>query len=264
MINPFGNQASPFWSYAQAVYRYSRIKVVVSLALLIALGLAEGVGLLMIIPLLNLIGFGGTADSGRITVLFGRLMAMAGLPLTLPAILGVYIVLVASFAVASRFRDVLNMEIVQGFIHFLRNDLYQALTRVDWLAFTRTRAADITHVLTTGMEMVGLGTQQLLLLVSTLVIGAVNLGVAFTLSPAMTVLALGTGALLLLILRPFNRQALRTGEELHQARNEMFAVVTDHLNGMKVAKSYGLEKRYAHHFRLATSGLLTQFIQFAT
>ena len=141
--------------------------------------------------------------------------------------------------------------------------MYEDLTRVDWLSFTRTRAADITHVLTAGLEMVGSGTQQLLLLVSTLVIAAVNIGVAFTLSPAMTALALGIGALLLLLLRPFNRQALHTGEELHQARNEMFAVVTDHLSGMKVAKSYGLEKRYAHHFGVATGRLVDQFIKFA-
>ncbi len=245
-----------------AVCRYARGKAVVSLLLLIVLGLAQGIGLFMLIPLLHLIGFGGAADSGGVTAFIGRSLAGLGLPLTLPAILGMYVALVASCAVASRFRDVLNMEIVQGFTYFLRNDLYEDLTRVDWLSFTRTRAADITHVLTAGMEMVGLGTQQLLLLVSTLVIAAVNIGVALTLSPAMTALALGIGGLLLLILRPFNRQALHTGEELHQARKEMFAVVTDHLSGMKVAKSYGLENRYAHHFHVATGRLVDQFIKF--
>ncbi|MHB8069318.1 MAG: ABC transporter transmembrane domain-containing protein [Desulfobaccales bacterium] len=245
-------QPSLFWSYLVAVCRYARVKAVVSLALLIALGLTEGIGLLMIIPLLQLIGFGSTTDSGGITGFIGRLLALAGLPLSLWTILGVYVILVSASAAASRFREVLNMEIVQGFTHFLRNDLYATLTRVDWLSFTRIRAADITHVLTAAMEMVGVGIQQLLLLVSTVVLVAVNLGVAFTLSPPMTALALGTGGLLLLILRPFNRQALHTGEELHQARKEMFAVVTDHLSGMKVAKSYGLEKHYAQHFRLAT------------
>jgi hypothetical protein len=63
----------------------------------------------------------------------------------------------------------LNLEIVRGFTYFLRNDLHEDLTRVDWLSLTRTGA---THVLTTGMEMVGMGT-------------------------------LGIGALVLLILRPF-------------------------------------------------------------
>ncbi|MGO9174588.1 MAG: ABC transporter ATP-binding protein [Desulfobaccales bacterium] len=262
MFNITGAQASLFWSYMLALCRYARGKAVVSLVLLIVLGLAQGIGLFMIIPLLHLIGLGGAADSGGVTAFIGRSLARLGLPLTLPGILCVYVALVASYAVASRFRDVLNMEIVEGFTYVLRNNLYKDLTRVDWLSFTRTRAADITHVLTAGLEMVGSGTQQVLLLVSTLVIAAVNIGVAFTLSPAMTALALGAGALLLLLLRPFNRRALRTGEELHQARNEMFAVVTDHLSGMKVAKSYGLEKRYAHHFRVATGRLMDQFIEF--
>jgi len=236
---------------------------VVSLLLLIVLGLAEGIGLLMIIPLLHLIGLGGAADSGVVTAFIGRSLALLGLPLTLPAILCVYVALVASCAVASRFRDMQNIKIIQGFTYFLRNDLYEDLTRVDWLSFTRIRAADITHVLTAGMEMVGGGGQLLFMLVSTLVIAAVNIVVAFTLSPAMTALALGIGALLLLILRPFNRQALHIGKEFHQAREEMFAVVTDNLGGMKVAKSYGLEKRCAHHFRVATGRLVDQVIKFA-
>jgi ATP-binding cassette subfamily C protein len=263
MINLGATRPSLFWSYLLAVCRYARWKAVISLTLLIALGLAEGIGLLMIIPLLQLIGFGSTAGSGGITAAIGHLLALAGLPLTLPAILCVYVVLVATSAVASRFREVLNVEIVKGFTNFLRNDLYAALTRVDWLSFTRIRAADITHVLTAGMEMVGFGIQQLLLLVSILVIAGVNLGVALTLSPALTALALGTGILLLLILRPLNQRALHTGEELHQARKEMFAVVTDHLSGMKVAKSYGLEKHFAHHFRLTTGRLVDQFLEFA-
>jgi len=245
-----------------AVCRYGGWKAAVSLLLLIVLGLAEGIGLLMIIPLLQLIGFGSTAGAGGIAACIGRLLALAGLPLTLGTILCAYVFLVASCAVASRCRDVLNTKIVQGFTHFLRNDLYEVLTQVDWLTFTRTRAADITHVLTAGMEMVGFGIQQLLMLVSMLVIIAVNLGVAFILSPVMTALALGTGALLLLILRPLNRKALNTGAKLHQARKEMFAVIADHLGGMKVAKSYGLEKHYARHFRLATGRLVDQLLEF--
>jgi len=263
MTDPSGTQAPLFWSYIRTVWRYAPGKAIISLVLLIVLGLAEGIGLLLIIPMLQLIGIGSTAGAGGISAFIGRLLGLAGLPFTLPVILGVYVVLVATSAAASRYRDVLNMEIIQGFTHFLRNDLYEALTRVDWLSFTRIRSADLTHVLTVGMEMVGSGTQQLLLLVSTLAIAAVNLGVAFALSPAMTTLALATGALLLLILRPFNRQAMHTGEKLHQAREEMFAVVTDHLSGMKVAKGYGLEKQYARHFRLATGRLVEQFLKFA-
>ncbi|MCL5039788.1 MAG: ABC transporter transmembrane domain-containing protein, partial [Firmicutes bacterium] len=262
MNNAADPKSSLFWPYLASVCRYARGRAVVSLTLLIVLGLAEGIGLLMIIPLLQLIGFGGTAGSGGITAGIGQLLGLAGLPLTLPVILGVYVALVAASAAASRFRDVLNMEIVQGFTLFLRNDLYGDLTRVDWLSFTRIRASDLTHVLTAAMEMVGIGIQQLLMLVSILVIAVVNLAVAFTLSPAMTALALVTGGLLLLILRPLNRQALDTGGKLHQARQEMFGVISDHLGGMKVAKSYGLENHFAHHFRLATGRLVHQFLDF--
>lgn len=80
-------------------------------------------------------------------------------------------------------RDVLNVEIVEGFTQFLRDRLYEKLMRLDWLSFTRIRAADVTHVLTAGLEMVGYGTQQFLLLIGTAVIAAVHIGVALTISP---------------------------------------------------------------------------------
>ena len=176
MTDASGTRSSLFWLYLLAICRCARGKAVVSLLLLIVLGLAQGIGLFMIIPLLHLIGLGGVADSSGVTACIGHSLAWLGLPLTLPAILGVYVVLVSGCALASRFHDVLNMEIVQGFTYFLRNDLYEDLTRVDWLSFSRIRSADLTHVLTVGIEMVGAGTQQLFLLVSTLVIAAVNLG----------------------------------------------------------------------------------------
>jgi ATP-binding cassette subfamily C protein len=223
--------------------------------------LVQGIGLLMIIPLLQLIGFGATGGSG-ISRHIGLVLARVGLPLNLTSILGIYLALVGATALAGRFRDVLNTEIVQGFTNYWRNQLYEALTRVDWLDFTRLRAPDITHVFTSGLETVGVGTQQMLILVSTLVIAAVHLAVAVTLSPAMTVLALATGAVLLLIMRPFNHRSVRTGEELFRARNEMFAVVAEHLGGMKVARSYGIEGRYAQNFRDATDALMEQFIRF--
>ena len=98
MTNASGTQTSFFWSYIRAVWRYAPGKAKISLVLLIALGLAEGIGLLLIIPLLQIIGIGSPAGPGGISAFIGRLLALAGLPLTLPVILGVYVVLVATSA----------------------------------------------------------------------------------------------------------------------------------------------------------------------
>jgi hypothetical protein len=56
MFSITGTQPSLFWSYTRAVCRFARGKGVVSLLLLIGLRLAQGIGLFMIIPLLDLIG----------------------------------------------------------------------------------------------------------------------------------------------------------------------------------------------------------------
>jgi ATP-binding cassette subfamily C protein len=248
--------------YVKTLFRYAGNRAWVSIGLMVILGLTEGVGLVMLLPFLQLIGLGGAGGGAGLATRMGNVLLNMGLPLNLLSILCVYVGIIAAHAIMTRYREVLNAGLVHGFIQSLRQRLYQALSRAEWLCFLRSRASDITHVLTTDLQRVGFATQQLLQLIGTIIIAGVHIGVAFIISAPMTLFALACGGVFLLVLRPLNRQAHRTGEGLRGSMNDMFIAVSEYLNGMKIAKSYDLGNRHEQDFRSITSGVTDQMVRF--
>ena len=248
--------------YIKTLFQYAGIRAWISLGLMVLLGLTQGVGLLMLIPFLRLIGLGGGEGPGDLAAQIGRIFAGVGLPLTMSSILCVYVGIVAAHAMVTRYREVLNTKIIYGFTQVLRNSLYQALCRTEWLCFLRTRGSDVTHVLTSDLQRVGFATQQLLQLIGTVIIAGVHIAVALIISVPMTLFALACGGGFLLVLRPFNRRSNTFGRRLRGSMNDMYSAVTEHLSGMKIAKSYSLEDLHEQNFQDITNGVTDQMVSF--
>ena len=250
--------------YIKELFIFARLKAFVALFLLVLLGLTEGIGLIMLIPFLHLAGVtdGGVAGN-RFVAFIGDLFQSAGLPLTLPVVLCAYIGIITLHTIIKRYQAILNAGIEYGFSRFLRNRLYESLAHADWLFIARNRASDITHVLTSELQRVGSGTHHFLLLISTGAIAVVHVGLAFMLSAQMTALALACAAVLLLILRPRNQKAHHTGKALYLTMQGMYAAVTEYLGGMKIAKSYGAERRHVQNFASLSEGIEKEFLRFA-
>jgi len=71
--------------------RYAGRKAWIYFVITVLLGLTEGVGLLMLIPLLHLIGFYEGGKSDQASLLVKAFFDMTGLPLTLATILCIFI-----------------------------------------------------------------------------------------------------------------------------------------------------------------------------
>src|SRR5262245_25858673 len=121
-----------------------RLALAVTLTVLGAL--MEGVGLLIVVPLLHLIGIdvqqGGV---GHIARLVAAAFGWLGLPLTLTSILALYVVLIAGDASVRRAQTVTYCSLQVGFTAQLRRRLYEVVTRADWVRLTRYRGSDLTH-----------------------------------------------------------------------------------------------------------------------
>ena len=248
--------------YIKTLFQYAGIRAWISLGLMVLLGLTQGVGLLMLIPFLRLIGLGGGEGPGGLATHIGRVFEGVGLPLTMSSILCVYVGIVTAHAMVTRYGEVLNTKIIEGFTQILRNSLYQALCRTEWLCFLRTRGSDVTHVLTSDLDRVGFATQQLLQLIGTVIIAGMHIAVALIISVPMTLFALACGGGFLLVLRPFNRRSNTFGKRLRRSMNDMYSAVTEHLGGMKIAKSYSLEAVHEQNFQTITNDVTDQMVRF--
>jgi ATP-binding cassette, subfamily C, bacterial len=236
-----------FLEYLKALFNHAGIRAFFAIAVLIALGLTEGIGLLMLIPFLQLIGIGESTPTGIVATI-GQVWAYTGLPLNLPAVLAVYIAIISVFALIQRWSTILNSKLSHAFTRKLRDDLFRSMARVQWLRFIQIRGSDINHVMTSNLSTVDNGTYGLFALISSVFVVLVNIGIAMMLSFPLTCVAIVSSGLLLLVLRPLNRRSYSLGEEWRQTMGALFGVLMEHLAGMKVAKSFGAEDRHIQSF----------------
>ncbi len=245
-----------FLEYLKTLFEQAGIRAFFSIAVLVAVGLTEGIGLLMLIPFLQLIGIGESTPTGIVEII-GRLWNFTGLPLSLPAVLAVYVGIVSLYALTQRWSTILNSKLSHAFTRKLRDDLFKAMARVQWLRFIQIRGSDINHVMTSNLNTVDNGTYGLFALISSVFVVMVHIGIAMMLSLPLTCVAMISSGLLLLVLRPLNRRSYTLGEEWRQTMGALFGVLMEHLTGMKVAKSFGAEDRHIRSF-CSLSGKLEQ------
>ncbi len=249
-------------SFLSSFLKYAGRKAWIDATMMVLLGLTEGVGLIMLLPLLHLIGFDVGEESDRTGHLVRAFFDTTGLPLCLATILGAYIAIIATHAVASRYQGVLNAKLSLGYTQFMQDRLYKAFSAGDWLHLTQMRGTDVVRVLTNDLVRVGYATEKLLELGATVVVTLIYVAVVFSVSCSMTLLVLASMTLILFCVQPYNRQAHDLGKAYQTAVEDMYLVASEHLNGMKIAKSYGLESEYSKNFAVVTEQVASQGIRF--
>jgi ATP-binding cassette subfamily C protein len=225
-------------------------KVVLTLCLMVSLSLMEGISLLMLVPLLQLVGLNVQEGSiGRLAEFISSIFSAIGIRPTLIAVLCVYIFIVIIHSLLRRWETSVSLSLEYEFVVRLREKLYRAIANTNWLFFARNRVSDFTHALTTEMERIGAATYYILNLLATGIVAIVYILFTIKLSGMMTGLAFLCGIGLLLLLKKKTKMAHETGEGLSEAMSGLYNAISEHLNGMKTAKSYGVEERHVEIFR---------------
>lgn len=239
-------------------------KVALALALMVCLSLTEGIGLLLLVPLLQLVGLDAQQGSmGRLAEIVSSLFAAVGVRPTLIAVLGLYVLIISMHALLYRWQMILNFTLQHEFVASLRRRLYGTIADTNWLFFSRSRSSDFTHALTAELERVGEATDLLLHLIAASMVTIPYIAFALRLSAVMTGLVLACGAGLMWLLRGKTRVAHVAGEGLSKAMSGLYAAVTEHFGGMKTAKSYGAEDRHAEIFVKLTERVRHTYIRTA-
>ena len=227
-------------------------------------GITAGIGLLLIIPLLQLVGIGlsPTTDSG-ITGAISDVFSAVGIPLTLPSILVTYVLLVALISGSKFWLSVLSIRQQQGYICSLRQKLYNALLHSHWQFIVSNRMSDFTHSLSGQVQSIGHAANLLLNMISQLILAGVFISLSLLLSWQMSLLALICALVLAAILIPLNRMILRSGEKQLTGFKAIFQILTEQLASLKMIKSYASEKHHARQLAAASHTLEQQNINLA-
>lgn len=205
------------------------------LGFLMVLGaVTEGIGIVLLVPLLTLLGKG---DGGRI----GAVLAQLGVPSRLDAMLTLFVALVIARALITHYRSLVAMRFEMALIDRLRTRGWRSLLHCDWRVLLGMRRANTASLLISQVDQAGLFVNQAILGVATLVtLGGIGLA-ALAISPQLTAGALLAGGLVLAAFQGMRRRAGHLGEAMAQAFGRIHGQLNEGLGALRVIKSMGRE-----------------------
>lgn len=227
---------------AKQLYQYAGKILIINLLGMMCISFLEGAGILLLIPMLSMSGIvslsPGPITSSGFFNFFHKLPVEAGLPL----ILAIFIIIVISQTVMQRNLTIRDIKIHTGFINHVRIKTYSAILQAKWDFFIKMRKSDLIHSLTGELGRVTGGVNLFLQLLASIIFTVIQLGIAFWLSPLLTISVMVCGAALGLFSRRFIRSSKIIGAETTELGRSYLAGITDHLNGIKDIKSNMLEE----------------------
>lgn len=200
--------------------------------LMVLSALTEGLGVMLLVPLLGRIAPGGAA-----------VMPRWGVTLTLEQVLAIFVALVVGRAVLNQARNAAALRLEIQVVDDLRRRAWSGLLHADWRALSALRRSDSTSMLVSNMDRAGLGVNQAGAATATLItlggLGAAGLAIA----PLVTLAGMLGGIAVLVLYAGMRRRAARLGLGLADAYRSMHASLAESLGALRMVKSLASEDR---------------------
>ena len=249
--------ASDLRAYAQdLVQRLGAGRLARALALVLVGTLLESTGLLLLVPLLQLIN--GQASTPALQWLLER-----GLQPSLGVVLLLFVALMLLRAWVGRRRELDLLTLRLDYVDALRSQLESALAMASWPFLVRLKHAEVMHLLFDQLGRINLGTHQLMQLLSGIGLGLASLLVMAVVAPAWTLALLLPFALLVWALRRRLAETAAMGSRFGQRQREMMATARDFLAGLKLVKAHAVEGQHLAELARRAATLREEQLQFA-
>lgn len=222
---------------------------------LVLSSVAEGIGLVSLLPLLNLtLGSQGT-ETSPITEAIGQAFAVFGVELSLGSIL---VTITVALSVKAAL-DLLAMRHVGYVMAQIATDfrlkLVRAVLSARWNFFISRPLGQFTNAFTNESARAASLYIAICRIMAAVVQLAVYLGAAVLVSLEIMVVALLAGSVIWLALGQFVKMARHAGQSQALLVKSLSARIADHLQGIKPLKAMGLERRILPLFEDETQRL---------
>lgn len=225
-------------------------KLYFNLISMVIISLFEGVGIFLLIPLINLSGILNVNPDTQTSIHWlSNFFNSIPETISLLIILSIYILIVVLQSYFQRKQSILNTTIQQGFIRHLREETYKSMLQANWGFFLNKRKSDIINLMTNEINHVSAGTNLFLLFLTSLVFTLIQLGIALWLSSKMTLFVLFFGLTIIFFSRKLITRFSDLGRETYKLSQAYIAGITDQFNGIKDIKSNLLEESHLKWFR---------------
>lgn len=256
---PGSPPASPLRTLLRPVSR-ARLALLVTVTVLAAL--SEGVGILLLVPLLGALS-PAAADAGGISGLIAGPMSALGVPRDPGPLLALFVALIAARAMLQLVRTTEAARIEREVVTALRGRAFAALLGAEWRALGEERRAATSSALLSDIDRVGFASHELAALAAALVTLGAAFAAALALSPLLALGGLAGGALVMLAYGGLHRRATRLGEVLSDRYAQLHGLIGDTFAALRVIKSFGAGPRAAAELARIEAGLSVNRIGYA-
>lgn len=237
----------------------------IALILMVVQGISSGIGILLIIPLLEVLGIYGEASSTNVITLYlEQVFSTLTIELNLINVLVSYVVIVSVIATIKFQLARLTVRLQHGYIKQLRSGLYHSLLNAKWEFIIQHKMTDFIHTLTMQVQAMGQSANLIMNLLSQFILVSILLFFALFVSWELTVAVLIFTTIIYLALLPFNKKLFHSGKLELVNYKQIFQMVNEQLASLKMIKSYGVESNYSDKLSFTSSQLEQQQIKVAT
>ncbi|EJQ12999.1 ABC transporter ATP-binding protein [Bacillus cereus] len=208
---------------------------------MVLISLLEGIGIILLIPMISMTGIINIGEETTFIAPVSRFLQDFPKTTSLVSILGIYILIVLGQNLLQRNITLRDARTQQAFVRKLRIETYSMILKAKWSFFLEKRKTNLITILTTELARVSYGVNLILQLLAAILFTFTQVGIAFLLSPQITIFVLVFGLLFLVASRVFIKKARILGGKTSELAKDYLSGITDHFNGIKDIKSNTLE-----------------------
>ncbi len=229
-------------SIARAFFRRQPFKLTAAVALLLISGLLEGVGLLTLLPVLDLI-LGEQESQHEISLWLKEVFQAIGMPITLGWLLGAVVIMITAKSLLQFCSTFYVMNITVRLIKELRLRMIRALMQARWRFFTREPTGKLMNSIVMQAQEGAYVADSMMTLTSMSIQTSIYLATALLVSWQLTLAGLVAGITIMVMLRGLVQMTRRQSVVSVDLYQTYTSRIIDWLHGYKPLKAMGLEER---------------------
>ncbi|MBI9036370.1 MAG: ABC transporter ATP-binding protein [Bacteroidales bacterium] len=204
-------------------------------------GLNQGISIVVLIPLLQMLEKTSFGGENRIVRILEGITSSIGITVNIEMIICLYLFLLIFNALLSYFKTIWQSDVQQDYTAEIRGNVFSKLMRCNWLYLSGKNRNEFSHILTSEIPRITALNNYLLSLLSTLIIFAIHLAFAFYVSLSFTAFVLSSGLVLYLLLNKYIKKTYIVGKENFFTNRSFYKQFDDFWDTIKLAKIHGTE-----------------------
>lgn len=250
-------------AFVRAFLAFARWRAAAAAALVALGAVFEGIGLLLLVPLLGLVLTPGRDLGGPLMSRLAPVLGRFDQTQRLLILLAAFAALMAVRGLVLSWRDRRLNALQMAFVESIRMRLVRRIASARWRDVVGVSQARMTQALSVEIHQIGIAAHSALLAVTALAMLVGLGGLALSLTPLGGAVAFGFAGLAALASRPFLARARILGRAITDAHFGMAEGASAFLGGLKLARAERLQETFVAEYRRASGAAIRDRLDFA-